>query len=359
MLAYIPYMDPMGYYIDLHPYSALVQFFEVQEEGVGVGKWRLQEAKLTVLLNLAELQRLQAVLAAAVLLREAGAPSCRGFSFSKYSAFLSWCSPCSPSCVRNLTCWHNPAHGWLLDYTWTGIDLDLPSQRHPASQTILRYHPIAPFEALYFSCTILALIRCRNLRRCQTRTELIGWWYMMVPHWAILPSNRSYCIGNLDKALRHPHQGNDCKRPHLDFENPACQYVFQWALWISFSARTMLRSKGKPRESITPSAVPWGPSFLLIDIAATWRSGARGEARAALERSFCHCFSLFDLYCVHAMSIFNLGPVLACVCRNLHVATNLYGIWNAWIIHLWKSYAIPFPESPRRGLTMSYVSVGV
>ena len=67
------------YYIDLHPYSALVQFFEVQEEGVGVGKWRLQEAKLTVLLNLAELQRLQAVLAAAVLLREAEAPSCRGF----------------------------------------------------------------------------------------------------------------------------------------------------------------------------------------------------------------------------------------------------------------------------------------
>lgn len=164
---------------------------------------------------------------------------------------------------------------------------------------------------------------------------------MMVPHWAILPSNRSYCIGNLDKALRHPHQGNDCKRPHLDFENPACQYVFQWALWISFSARTMLRSKGKPRQSITPSAVPWGPSFLLIDIAATWRSGARGEARAALERSFCHCFSLSDLHCVHAMSIFNLGPVLACVCRNLHVATNLYGIWNAWIIHLWKSYAIP------------------
>lgn len=106
-----PWSSMDHYYIDLHPYSALVQFYEVQEEGVGVGKWRLQEAKLTVLLNLAELQRLQAVLAAAVLLREAGAPSCRGFSFSKYSAFLSWCSPCSPSCVRNLTCWHNPAHG--------------------------------------------------------------------------------------------------------------------------------------------------------------------------------------------------------------------------------------------------------
>ena len=44
-------------------------------------RWRLQEVKLTVLLNLAELKRLQAVLAAAVLLREAGNPSCWFYCF--------------------------------------------------------------------------------------------------------------------------------------------------------------------------------------------------------------------------------------------------------------------------------------
>ena len=61
--------------------------------------------------------------------------------------------------------------------------------------------------------------------------------------------------------------------------------------------------------------LPRGPCFLLIDIAATWRSGARGEARTT-DLEFMAC---------HGVSIFNPEPFLAHVYRILHV-------WNGTCI---------------------------
>ena len=67
---------------DLHPYSATSP---TSLRGPGRrcrtewGNADLQEAELTIWLDLTELRRIQAVLAAAVLLREAGAPICREF----------------------------------------------------------------------------------------------------------------------------------------------------------------------------------------------------------------------------------------------------------------------------------------
>ena len=68
---------------------------------------------------------------------------------------------------------------------------------------------------------------------------------MMVPHRAMLHSNRSCCIGNLDKALLHPLTRETIVKDHIWISK--IQHVHMYvdgALWIFFSARTMLRSKG-------------------------------------------------------------------------------------------------------------------
>ena len=218
-----PWSSMDHYYIDLHPYSALVQFFEVQEEGVGVGKWRLQEAKLTVLLNLAELQRLQAVLAAAVLLREAGAPSCRGFILFRNIVHSSL----GARLVHLVVSWISHATTHVDDF-WILLGLDTllrscqsylnwnwPRPTFPATSNESDHFAIPSDTTIWGALLQLHHFSFDTLSKSQTLPNKNRINRMMVPHRAMLHSNRSCCIGNLDKALLHPLTRETIVKDHI------------------------------------------------------------------------------------------------------------------------------------------------